>query len=315
LSNYTTSLDLRQLRYFLTVAEELSFRRASRRLGIASPSLSQQIKALEQELSLQLFERNHRSVALTPIGTKLLPHVRNLLVQADELRRRASGLTSAQPVRLGLVNSAPPDWAERISGVDAVTIDTWVMPSRIQANRVCAGNLDLAICHLDTTDLDSAGLEARLAGVDRLHAIDVGSQPSSARAGDIAVLVEADVTSWSSWNNYAQEFAYATGALVVHIDDGGVAGSAFFAHVRRLRRPVLNCPKGATVSLPDDMVRRPIIEPSPLWTWSLVRRRSDDSLSVGAVVEALTQGVVAPDTACGAQWLPRRDPHFPGSLT
>lgn len=309
MTNYTTNLDLRKLRYFLAVAEELNFSRAARRLMIAGPSLSQQIKTLERELKVQLFERNNHSVTLTPIGATLIPHVRALIAQADELRRQVNGIASAQEIRIGLVERFRSNWAERLSTVAPVTVDTWVLPSHTQAARVSEGNLDLAICHLVTTDLDSSGLEAHLVGVDRLHAISGGSQPAPVRAKDTTVLIEADEVSWSSWNHYAQEFARATGALTVGIDDGGLTGSAFFAHVRRLRRPILNSPKGPHVPLPEDMVRRPVVEPVPLWTWSLIRRRDDARPAVDAATEAITRGVVTPDLTSGKQWLPLNDPH------
>lgn len=100
-------VELRQLRYFVAVAEELNFGRAAERLLIAGPSLSQQIKALERDLGVRLFDRDRRKVSLTQAGAALLPHTRALLDRADDLKRRAGSLTGSQSVRLGYVNWLP----------------------------------------------------------------------------------------------------------------------------------------------------------------------------------------------------------------
>jgi DNA-binding transcriptional LysR family regulator len=81
-------LDLRKLRYFVAVAEELHFSRAAQRLHIAQPVLSRQIRALEDELGSQLFVRDRRRTELTTAGQQLLEDARQLLANADALRRR-----------------------------------------------------------------------------------------------------------------------------------------------------------------------------------------------------------------------------------
>jgi DNA-binding transcriptional LysR family regulator len=81
-------LDLRKLRYFVAVAEELGFVRAAERLHIAQPVLTRQIKALERELGVQLFTRSTRGTALTPAGTVLLDDARAILRSATAVRRR-----------------------------------------------------------------------------------------------------------------------------------------------------------------------------------------------------------------------------------
>jgi DNA-binding transcriptional LysR family regulator len=83
-------VDLRKLRYFVAVAEQLHFGRAAQSLHIAHPVLSRQIKALEEELKAQLFARDRRATELTPAGRQLLADARPLLAGADALRRRVA---------------------------------------------------------------------------------------------------------------------------------------------------------------------------------------------------------------------------------
>ncbi|MCU1641130.1 MAG: hypothetical protein JWN03_1405 [Nocardia sp.] len=84
-----TDLDLRKLRYFVAVAEHMHFGRAAEQLFIAQPVLSRQIRALEDELGVRLFERDRRGTALTAAGEQLLADARPLLEGAQALHRRA----------------------------------------------------------------------------------------------------------------------------------------------------------------------------------------------------------------------------------
>ena len=77
-------MELRQLRYFLALAQHLHFARAAESLHITQPSLSQQIRALEEELGVTLFERSRRHVALTADGEALVPYARQLVALADD---------------------------------------------------------------------------------------------------------------------------------------------------------------------------------------------------------------------------------------
>jgi DNA-binding transcriptional LysR family regulator len=302
-------MELRQLRYFVAVAEELNFGRAATRLRIAGPSLSQQIKALERDLGVRLFDRDRRSVALTATGEALLPRTRALLDQADGLRRSATGMAATEPVRLGYVNWRPADLLARVSGVAQLHVDAWVLPSHTQAGRVADHSIDLAICWIQAGDLAEHDLAARLIGADRLYAIGTATSPVAAR--DTVVLVDADTASWSSWNGYAEQFARDTGARVERIDDGGVTGPAFFEHVRRLRRPVVNSPKGQTTPVPPDLVRRPVVDPAPYWTWSLVSRRDETRTAVLSTVDALTRDIGSLGLDDATAWVPDGDPHRP----
>ncbi len=99
---------LRQLRYFVVVAEELHFGRAARRLAISQPPLSQQIIALEAQLGVSLFQRTRRSVTLTPVGRQWLPAVKAVLAAAEALPEQAQRLARGETgvLSLGFVSTA-----------------------------------------------------------------------------------------------------------------------------------------------------------------------------------------------------------------
>jgi DNA-binding transcriptional LysR family regulator len=302
------SVELRQLRYFVAVAEELSFGRAAERLLIAGPSLSQQIKALERDLGVRLFDRDRRSVSLTEDGAALLPHARALLERADDLRARAVR-TSTDPVWLGYVSWLPEDVISRVAPVARLRVDPWVAPSHAQLSRVAVGSLDVAVCRVDAGDLDRHGLNARLLAAERLHAVANGDGAGDVRTGDAAVLIADHSISWPSWNSYAERLARETGARAVHVDDCGIVGAAFFDHVRRSACPVVNSPKGQADPLPPDLVRRPLVAPRVYWTWSLIWRRDEVRPAVLDTVDTLTRDGGEVDVHGPDVWVPAADPY------
>jgi len=301
-------VELRQLTYFVAVAEELHFGRAAERLHLAGPSLSQQIRNLERELGTQLLVRDRRHVELTPAGSQFLPDAREVLGAAARAFDRAHDGAGESPLRLCYVSWLPPE-AAALPDL-RVRIDEWVLPSHTQAARVSEGSLDLAIAWIEEADIDRLKLSAHLLWYEKLEAVmpraHQATRHESVPAAEIAVLVDVDEASWSSWNRYATAFANATHASVTNIDDGGIAGSAFFDHVTRLQRPVLDSPKRHTAPIPPTLTRRPVRSPVPLWAWALLHRADDTR----PIVARATRTLIDHATAVGWR-TPPAEPHWP----
>ncbi|OBH59448.1 LysR family transcriptional regulator [Mycobacterium mantenii] len=307
-------MELRQLRYFVAVAEELHFGRAAKRIHISGPALSQQIIALERELGADLFVRDRRSVRLSEAGRSLLPDARRMLALADESKKRLQrAAVDSVPMRLGYVSWLPDDIAAALAPAVSLRLDEWVLPSHVQADRVAEGTLDAALTWVTAQQARKRGLTTYLVRAEPLHAV----LPSVSSAAPIAaqqltVLLDADESAWTSWNRFAGEFAVATGARVVRIDDGGVTGPAFYGHVRRIGAPILASPKRHNAVTPPSLGRRPVADPVPLWTWSLVHRENDDRPGVLHLVESLLElakGRHWPLPPAGRWWIPADDPH------
>lgn len=307
-------MELRQLRYFVAVAEELHFGRAAQRVHISGPALSQQIIALERELGTDLLVRDRRSVRLSEAGRSLLADARRILALADDAKhrlQRAAALST--PVRLGYVSWLPDDLNSAVGPAVALRIDEWVLPSHAQADRVAEGTLDVALAWVTAEYAKERGLITHLLRAEPLHAVLPGASSAEPIAAQhVKVLVDADESAWSSWNRFGEEFAAHTGARIVRIDDGGITGDAFYVHVRRIGAAVLASPKRHTAIIPPSLGQRPVAEPVPLWTWSLLHRQDDDRASVRHVVDSLLAHARNHDwlTAPAERWwAPSDDPH------
>jgi DNA-binding transcriptional LysR family regulator len=302
------TVELRQLSYFVAVAEELHFGRAAERLHLAGPSLSQQIRNLERELGTQLLIRDRRHVELTPAGSRFLSDAREVLDAAARARDRARNGAGALPLRLGYVSWLPSE-AAAMSDL-RIRVDEWVLPSHTQVARVAEGSLDLAIAWIEEADIERHKLAVHLLRYERLDAVMPRAHPAarheSVAAAETTVLVDVDEASWRSWNRYATAFADANQVSVTNIEDGGIAGPAFFDHVARLRRPVIDSPKRHAAPMPPTLTRRPVRSPVPLWAWALVHRADDTRPLVARAASALV------DHASAHGWqTPPSEPHWP----
>ncbi|WP_328393561.1 LysR family transcriptional regulator [Nocardia sp. NBC_00416] len=140
-------MELRALRYFVTVAEELHFGRAAERLHIAQPAVSQQVARLERELGIRLLDRSPRRVRLTPAGLRVLDAARRALAAAEHVR-----LAAAPPASTLRISAAAGLTARLERGIDAlrgsgspfdVVLIDLPFPARLNALR--RGELDLVL--------------------------------------------------------------------------------------------------------------------------------------------------------------------------
>ncbi|MFF9184067.1 LysR family transcriptional regulator [Streptomyces misionensis] len=138
-------MELRQLGYFVAVAEELHFGRAADRLHIVQSAVSQQIRRLERELGAELFDRSPRRVRLTAAGERLLPKARAVLTAAERARAAVAppeGLRLGTSTGLGThLDRVLAAFAERAPGVP---VELCSLPTGERLARVAAGRLDAA---------------------------------------------------------------------------------------------------------------------------------------------------------------------------
>jgi DNA-binding transcriptional LysR family regulator len=155
-------MELRHLRYFVAVAEELHFGRAAQRLRIAQPPLSRQIRDLEREIGTPLFERVARGVELTPAGLAFLPEARLTLSQAERAQRTAQRAAEGETgrLRVGFVE------ASTFSGIlpdvlgffrmhlPHIGLSLFEMDSLQQGEALRDGRIDVGILHSPPPDAD-----------------------------------------------------------------------------------------------------------------------------------------------------------------
>jgi DNA-binding transcriptional LysR family regulator len=159
-------MELRHLRYFVAVAEELHFGRAAERLHMAQPPLSQQIRQLEVEIGFDLFRRTKRSVQLTEAGQLFLDRVRVIFAQVDqaiEIGRQASRGDLGQMI-VGFVGSAaynvlPPILQAMRTQVPGVSLELRELTTVQQLQWVAEGNIDVGFVR---PPVDLPGLESEV---------------------------------------------------------------------------------------------------------------------------------------------------------
>ena len=159
------SPDLRQWRYFVTVADERHFGRAAARLSMTQPPLSQAIRALEEALGVALFARTKRSVELTAVGAALLPEVERLLAAADALPPLAQSLARGEAGSLSLAFVSTADYGllphllrEFGARNPRVRLQLTEATSDVQIDELAAGRIDAGLIIPPVPPRHAAGL-------------------------------------------------------------------------------------------------------------------------------------------------------------
>ena len=189
-------MELRQLRYFVTLAETGNFHRAAERLNISQPPLTVAIRKLEAELGATLFDRGSRGVTLTPAGRSSLEIARATLAQADRFREavREGAVGERGRLRVGFVGSATfellprliTEYRRRYPAVELVLEEA---TSTEITRKLAATELDVGLVRLPL--LHIAAVDTRVIDPDELHAaIPDGSPFASADSVELSALAQ-----------------------------------------------------------------------------------------------------------------------------
>jgi DNA-binding transcriptional LysR family regulator len=251
-------MDIRQLRYFIAVAEELNFTRAAERLHMAQPPLSTQIRSLEDEIGAQLFIRDKRRVFLTPAGQELLGRARAVLEAA--VQAKTAALHAAQGVigRLALGYTASSMFTERL-------------PGAIRRYIGAHPHVDLSL--------------REMASLDQLYALHQ-------RELDVGILRKPDV---SPPDGVTIEPWYRAPLVAAIPKDHALAGAAGI-RIKDLRdEPLITYPRDAGIGLYWPVIQ---LCANAGFRPHIVREAREPSVMIGLVSAGIGIALVPHDTQC-----------------
>jgi len=283
-------MELRQLRYFVTLAEELHFGRAAEREHIVQSALSQQLQRLERELRVSLLERSTHRVGLTTAGAAFLVEARQILAQVD----RAAGIARsaarrAAAVRVGIVDSSYDSMPQVLHEAQAQYPDLVIHQVEVgvpeQYRRLVDGRLDVGIgrpvlappqvaSHLFRLDM----LGVLVPSGHRFSALD--AVPVAALAGELLLLAEDGQAP--EFNQFIVEMCRSAGFTPAVY--AGSVGSIRAAADLVARGRCLYCVPSSITAL-HGAIWRPLIEPESRYPWSVLWRAEDVSEPVRAIVD------------------------------
>jgi DNA-binding transcriptional LysR family regulator len=292
-------MELRHLRYFVAVAEELHFRRAAERLHVAQPAVSEQVRKLEEELGVRLFERTQRSVSLTAAGTAMLEEARRVLRQAEiammaarNARDRATSVLRVGYLADSLPGSLPRALQQLSDTVPQVEVRLETASARRLVEGVRERRLDAAIVGLPAP---TAGLRVASLGHQRAVAALPVAHP---RAVDSALRLERLAPDRLVVLPRETNPAFHN-AVVSICRDAGLTSTLVEVAEPRVELALLAVSSGAGIALlPDSVTERfastsirflPLEGVGPAFENAAVTHPDSDSIATRAFLRALSR--------------------------
>ena len=309
-----TDLDVRTLRHFVAVAEELSFTRAAARLFVAQQAVSRDIRQLERRLGTPLFVRTTRRVTLTSDGQRLLVRARELLALHDAILDDVAG--PSRPVIVDLLSEGRltgPRILEALRGVapDLDVHGRYGHAGAAAIDQLRSAELDIAVGRVDWIGQRStAGLGRRPLRWEPLalllpggHQLTRLEEVPIARLAGLEIDVNPGRPDATEWTDLARQFLDLAGAVPTppHVSAVGLENQAH--HLMRQGVPILT---GVDhVAIPGGIVR-PLVDPVPVYPWSIAWRaglRADVVAAIEAAADLLAAETDWLDIP-GRAWLP-----------
>jgi DNA-binding transcriptional LysR family regulator len=306
-------LDLRLLRAFVAVAEELHFTRAANRLFVAQQALSRDIARLESQLGARLFVRSTRRVTLTADGERLLAHARSLLALNDAALNDlggatrplivdviAEGLTAARIVDAARQRAPQSEFAVRYGGGMGAAL-----------RQLLAGRLDVAFGRTQGLGRPfPTELTRRLVRYEPLALLIPEGHPLAAlpevplhRLREMEIDVSAGNEDAPEWVDLGMSLLQESGARPSPRHAHVIGTNETALHLQTHGLPILTMSERPPV---PGAVIRPLVEPTPLYPWAMVHRadaKSPALAELGSVVTELAdrEGWLEPPDGT---WLP-----------
>jgi DNA-binding transcriptional LysR family regulator len=283
-------MELRQLRYFVTLAEELHFGRAAAREHIVQSALSQQVQRLERELGVRLLERSTHHVGLTAAGVVFLAEARQILARVDRaaaVARSAAGAAAA--LRVGIIDSSYDSMPQILHEVQArhpgLVIHQVEVGVPEQYQQLIEGRLDVGIGRAALAPPQVASLlfrqdplgvlvprDHRFAGLDAIPVTVLAEEP----------LLLAEEVRAPEFNQFTVEMCRAAG-FTPAVYGGTVESIRAAADLVAQGRCLYCVPSSCIAALPGT-IWRPLTEPASYYPWSVLWRATEVSDHVRAVV-------------------------------